>query len=48
MNTLGAAFFIYNGDKFDYNYRETIANMQAFADQVVVLAIESEDGSHME
>lgn len=45
--TLGAAMFIYNGDRFDYNYRETIANMQAFADQVVVVAIESEDGSHV-
>ena len=47
MNTLGAAAFLYNGDKFDYCYRETIANMKAFADEVVIVAIESEDGSHV-
>jgi hypothetical protein len=47
IKTLGACMFIYNGDKFDYSYRECIENMKSFADQVVVLAIESEDGCHV-
>jgi hypothetical protein len=47
MRTLGAAAFLYNGDKFDYCYRETIENMKSFADEVVIVAIESEDGSHV-
>jgi len=45
--TLGAVMFVYNGDQFDYCYRETIECMKSFADQVVVLAIESPDGCHV-
>jgi hypothetical protein len=45
MKTLGAVMFIHNGDEFDYNYRETIACMKAFADQVVVLDAGSTDGT---
>ena len=39
--------FVYKGDHFDYSYRECIASLKACCDQVVVLAIESDDGSHV-
>lgn len=47
MNTVGGIMFIYKGDIYDYSYRECIASLKACCDQVVVLAIESEDGSHV-
>lgn len=37
--------FIHNGEAFDYNYRETIACMKAFADKVVVIDAGSTDGT---
>lgn len=48
MKTLGAVMFVHNGDEFDYNYRETIACMKAFADQVVILDAGSTDGTAAE
>lgn len=47
MKTVGGTMFIYKGEIFDYSYRECIASLQACCDQVVILAIESEDGSHI-
>lgn len=43
--TLGAVTFLHNGDDLDYCYRESIENMKAFADQVVVLCVGCTDGS---
>lgn len=37
--------FVHNGIELDYNFRETIENMKAFADQVVILDVGSEDGT---
>lgn len=45
MKTVGAATFIHNGDEFDYCYRETVACLKEFADEVVVLDAGSTDGS---
>lgn len=45
MATLGGATFIYNGNKFDYNYRETIQHLKDFCDQVCVVVIRSDDGT---
>lgn len=45
MKTLGSIAFIHNGIEFDYNFEQTIHNMQAFADQVVVLDAGSTDGT---
>lgn len=46
--SLGAVSFIRNGIELDYNWMETIRNMQAFADQVVVLDAGSTDGTAAE
>lgn len=45
MKKLGAVSFIHNGNSLDYNWRETILNMKAFADQVVVVDAGSIDGT---
>lgn len=37
--------FIHNGEAFDYNYRETVACMKAFADEVVIIDAGSTDGT---
>lgn len=42
---LGAVMFVHNGIELDYCFKETIENMKAFADQVVVLDAGSTDGT---
>lgn len=42
---LGATTFIRDGIKYDYNFRETIACLQALADQVVVCVVRTGDGT---
>ena len=43
--TLGAALFVYNGEKFDYCYKESIKCLIDLADKVCVCVIRSEDGT---
>jgi len=45
MKTLGGSTFIYNGNKFDYNYRETITCLKDICDVVTVCVIRSDDGT---
>jgi len=45
MASLGGCTFIMNGNKFDYCYRETIQNLKDMCDQVVVVTIQTEDGT---
>lgn len=43
--SLGGATFVFNGNKFDYCFRESIINLQALCDQVCVVVIKSDDGT---
>jgi glycosyltransferase involved in cell wall biosynthesis len=43
--TLGGTMFVFNGEKYDYNYMETIQCLQYGCDQVVVCVINSDDGT---
>ncbi len=43
--TLGGATFVFNGNKYDYCFRESIRNLQALCDQVCVVVIKSDDGT---
>lgn len=43
--TLGGTLIVHNGNKLDYCWRESIQNLQAFCDQVVVVEIGSDDNT---
>lgn len=43
--TLGGAIFVYNGERYDYCYKESIQCIQELCDEVVVCAIPSDDGT---
>lgn len=43
--TLGGTMFVMNGQKYDYNYLETIACLKELCDEVVVCAIPTDDGT---
>lgn len=45
MITLGGSTFIYNGNRFDYNYRETITCLKSICDEVCICVIPSDDGT---
>lgn len=45
MSTLGGAIFVYNGEKFDYCYKESIQCLKELCDEVVICAIPSDDGT---
>lgn len=44
-SSLGGATFIFNGNRFDYCFRECILNLQELCDQVCVVVIKSDDGT---
>lgn len=43
--TLGGALFVFNGNKYDYCYRESITNLIDLCDKVVICVIRSDDGT---
>lgn len=45
MSTLGGALFVYNGEKFDYCYKESIQCLIDLCDQISICVIRSDDGT---
>lgn len=43
--SLGGSTFIYNGNKFDYHFKETIQCLKELCDQVAICAIPSDDNT---
>lgn len=43
--TIGSFFMIRNGLQYDYNFKETIASLLEFSDQVAILDAGSDDGT---
>lgn len=43
--TLGGAMFVYNGNKFDYCFRESILCLKDLCDQVCIVCVQSDDGT---
>jgi len=45
MKTLGGSLFVYNGNKFDYCYKEAIDSLLALCDKVSIVDAGSDDGT---
>lgn len=45
MTTLGGTMFVMNGERYDYNYLETIQCLKELCDEVVVCVIPTDDGT---